>query len=45
MMLEASYGRVVLPTGKLKAAANIPGSKVTRPIEYERGMPGVRQGQ
>jgi succinate-acetate transporter protein len=45
MMLEASYGRVVLPTGKLKVAANIPGNRVTRPIEYEQGMPGVRQGQ
>ncbi|MGD9999258.1 MAG: acetate uptake transporter [Ilumatobacteraceae bacterium] len=45
MMLESTYGQVVLPTGKWNRAANILGRHVTHPIEYEQGMPGVRQGQ
>lgn len=45
LMLENTAGRVILPLGKLKAAANIPGRRVSDPIEYPAGMPGVRVGQ
>jgi succinate-acetate transporter protein len=45
MMLEGTYGRIILPLGKFRLAANVPGRVVTQPIEYEAGMPGVRQGQ
>jgi succinate-acetate transporter protein len=45
MMLESSFGRVILPLGKYRKAANIPGGRVTDPVEYAAGMPGVRQGQ
>ena len=45
MMLEATFGRVVLPLGKLSKEANKPGGRITEPIEYGAGMPGVRQGQ
>jgi uncharacterized protein len=45
MMLEQAWGRVVLPLGKVEREANVPGSRVTRPIEYEHAEPGVRMGQ
>lgn len=45
MMLEGTFGRVVLPLGKFSKAANKPGSVVSEPIEYSAGMPGARQGQ
>jgi hypothetical protein len=45
MMLEGTFGKVILPLGKYKMAANKPGGVVTRPLEHEAGMPGVRQGQ
>lgn len=45
MMLESSFGRVVLPLGKPVKRANIPGEIVTRAIQYEHAEPGVRQGQ
>lgn len=45
MMLREAYGRTILPTGELKAAANIPGRQPAEPIEYEGGMPGARAGQ
>jgi hypothetical protein len=45
MMLESAAGRVVLPLGKPAAAANKPGSRLTHPIEWAMGEPGVRQGQ
>jgi succinate-acetate transporter protein len=45
MMLESTFGRVVLPLGKYMRDANVPGGKVTEPVEYPHGMPGVRQGQ
>lgn len=45
MMMKASFGRVVLPLGEPKSAANIPGRKYTQPIEYSFGEPGVKQGQ
>jgi succinate-acetate transporter protein len=45
MMLENTFGRVILPLGKLKKAANMPGSSVTTPIQFAHGMPGVKKGQ
>jgi hypothetical protein len=45
MMIEGAWGRVVLPLGKLARESNIPGRRITRPIEYEFAEPGVRQGQ
>ncbi|MGH9102782.1 MAG: acetate uptake transporter family protein [Acidimicrobiales bacterium] len=45
MMLEGSFGRVILPLLKPKAAANIPGRAISSPIEYPSGMPGARVGQ
>jgi hypothetical protein len=45
MTLESSWGRVILPLGKPVRAANVPGQRITRPIEFERAEPGVRQGQ
>ncbi len=45
MMLESAWGRVVLPLGTVDKEANVPGAKVTRPIQYEHQEPGVRMGQ
>jgi uncharacterized protein len=45
MVLENSFGRSIIPVGKWAKRANIPGAKVTDPIGYPAGMPGVRVGQ
>jgi len=45
MMLEGAWGKVVLPLGKMEREANVPGTRVTLPIEYEHAEPGVRMGQ
>ena len=45
MMLAAAGGMVVLPLGKYKRAANVPGRRPTRPIELEWAEPGVKMGQ
>ena len=45
MMLEGAAGRVILPLGKYEREANIPGARVTIPIELEHGEVGVRHGQ
>jgi len=45
MVLEHSFGRTIVPVGKWAKRANIPGGKVTDPIAYLAGMPGVRVGQ
>ena len=45
MVLEHSFGRSIIPVGKWSKRANIPGAKVTDPIAYPVGMPGVRVGQ
>jgi succinate-acetate transporter protein len=45
MVLEASWGRTILPTGKLRKAANVPLGRPSRPVQYEFGDPGVRRGQ
>jgi succinate-acetate transporter protein len=45
MMLAAAGGMVLLPLGKYKRAANVPGRKPQRPIELEWAEPGVKMGQ
>lgn len=45
MVLEHSFGRSIVPLGKWSKAANVPGAKVTDPISYQSGMPGVKVGQ
>jgi uncharacterized protein len=45
MLFESTYGKVILPLGKPKLKANKPGERFTRPVHYESGMPGVKQGQ
>jgi uncharacterized protein len=45
MMLEGAAGKVILPLGKPMMAANKPGARVTHPVEWPLGEPGVRQGQ
>jgi hypothetical protein len=45
MMLENSFRRTILPLGKYSAAANIPGRRITRPLEYRQGQPGLKIGQ
>jgi len=48
VLLEYAWGRVVLPLGvipglmKLPAAANVPGSRLSAPVEYALGQPGAR---
>lgn len=45
MMLASTYGRTILPLGKYKREANIPGAHHMHPIEIEWAEPGVRMGQ
>jgi hypothetical protein len=45
MMLTSVSGRTILPLGKFKKDANIPGRKPLEPIELEWAEPGVRMGQ
>jgi uncharacterized protein len=45
MMLVSTYGRAILPLGKYRKEANVPGGKPTYPIEFEFGEPGVKHGQ
>jgi uncharacterized protein len=45
MMLAAAGKMVILPLGKFKRAANVPGGKPMRPIELEWAEPGVKMGQ
>lgn len=46
MLLEGSFGgRVILPLGRWSGAENVPLHKVSDPISYEQGMPGVKVGQ
>jgi succinate-acetate transporter protein len=51
IMLEGTSGRTILPLGKnlpfggFNREANVPGGTPTVPVQYERGEPGVRQGQ
>lgn len=45
MTLEHAFGRTIIPLGKWRAAANVPGRAATSPLSYPEGMPGVRVGQ
>ncbi|MEU8119782.1 GPR1/FUN34/YaaH family transporter [Spirillospora sp. NPDC049024] len=45
LMFENSYGRTILPTGKIRRGANLPGGRAVRPLEYRQGEPGVKIGQ
>ena len=45
MMMENTFGRTILPTGKYRADGNIPGGRGMRPLEYRHGEPGVKIGQ
>jgi uncharacterized protein len=45
MVLEHAYGRTVIPMGRWSARGNMPGAIDRDPIEYRRGMPGVKVGQ
>lgn len=45
LILADSYGRTILPLGKFKKDANVPGRVIAHPIEYPGGMPGARVGQ
>jgi succinate-acetate transporter protein len=45
MMLAAAAGTVVLPLGKYRRSANVPGGRPVRPIELEWAEPGVKAGQ
>src|SRR5947209_12145503 len=45
MMMSSAWGRVVLPLGKYRKQANLPGGRAMYPLEFELGEPGVRQGQ
>jgi uncharacterized protein len=45
MMLASAHGRAILPLGKYRREANVPGGRPTYPIQFEWGEPGVKQGQ
>jgi succinate-acetate transporter protein len=45
MMFASTFGRVILPLGKFRKEANVPGGQTTYPIQFELGEPGVKQGQ
>ena len=45
IMLVSGTGRVILPLGKPKKEANIPGSQPVKPIQLEWAEPGVKKGQ
>jgi succinate-acetate transporter protein len=45
MLLLSTSGKVILPLGKLKKEANIPGRAPVTPIQLEWAEPGVRKGQ
>jgi succinate-acetate transporter protein len=45
MTLEHSFGRTIIPLGKWRKQASIPGRAATGPLAYPVGMPGVKVGQ
>ena len=45
MMLLAGAGKVILPLGKPKKEANMPGGQPVKPIQLEWAEPGVKKGQ
>jgi succinate-acetate transporter protein len=45
MMIGASWGRMVLPLGEYRRAANVPSRRPIDALQYEFGEPGVKRGQ
>jgi len=45
MLLAATTGRAVVPLFKYNLAANVPGGRLTHPIQLTWAEPGVKQGQ
>jgi uncharacterized protein len=45
IMLLSSAGKVILPLGKLKKEANVPGAQPVKPIQLEWAEPGIKKGQ
>jgi succinate-acetate transporter protein len=45
LMIASAWGRTILPLGEHRKAANVPGRRPIRTLEYELGEPGVKQGQ
>jgi hypothetical protein len=45
IMLLSGAGKVILPLGKPKKQANIPGEQPVKPIQLEWAEPGVKKGQ
>jgi succinate-acetate transporter protein len=45
MMMQGAFGRTILPLFKYGREQNVPGGAPVRPVEYDRGQPGVRSGQ
>jgi hypothetical protein len=45
IMLLSGAGKVVLPLGKPKKEANMPGGQPVKPIQLEWAEPGVKKGQ
>jgi len=44
-LMEATFGHVILPLTSWRARANVPGARLTVPVQYLYGMPGSRVGQ
>jgi succinate-acetate transporter protein len=45
MMLLSGAGKVILPLGKPKKEANVPGGEPVKPIQLEWAEPGIKKGQ
>jgi uncharacterized protein len=45
MMFQNSFGRTILPLFRTRAGRTVPSRRVTRPLEYPMGEPGVKIGQ
>ena len=45
IMLLSGTGKVVLPLGKPKKEANVPGGRPVKPIQLEWAEPGIKKGQ
>jgi hypothetical protein len=45
LVLEHSWGRAIIPLGKVRRRSGNPAPGVADPISYPAGMPGVKVGQ
>ncbi len=45
MLAGSTSGRTILPLGRYRMAANVPGRRIMEPMEYPAGMPGAKVGQ